>query len=219
MAYNDAAFKQGMSITMAVGQHPHDKYQAFVAETAIFPNDRGIQYCVTKLNGEIGEFNAKVANAIGVGVGFTDYYFESLPPGARMPMIMELGDITWYVTALARQLDISLRDIANSWPNEEYQDGVTFIGQALYMSGYGGEIAEVTGKMIRDSGSDGTNTSFLQSVTYRQKIHVALVRLLAVLQSLASTMNYSFEDVINVNVEKLSSRRARGVLTGSGDNR
>lgn len=37
--------------------------------------------------------------------------------------------------------------------------------------------------------------------------------------SLADDLGYTLQDVVDANVEKLSSRKERGVIKGSGDNR
>jgi NTP pyrophosphatase (non-canonical NTP hydrolase) len=37
--------------------------------------------------------------------------------------------------------------------------------------------------------------------------------------SLADDLGYTLQEVVDANVEKLSSRRDRGVIHGSGDNR
>jgi NTP pyrophosphatase (non-canonical NTP hydrolase) len=37
--------------------------------------------------------------------------------------------------------------------------------------------------------------------------------------SLADDLGYTLQDVVDMNIEKLSSRKERGVLKGSGDNR
>lgn len=36
---------------------------------------------------------------------------------------------------------------------------------------------------------------------------------------MAHSLGYSFDDIMQRNVEKLKSRKARGVITGKGDNR
>lgn len=91
-------------------------YQEDTATTAVYPNAgeqdiSGISYCVFGLIGEAGEIAnkwkklfrepTKHANLDGT---FEDKFHESI--------IDELGDVLWYLSQLATELDTELGDIA-----------------------------------------------------------------------------------------------------------
>lgn len=86
----------------------------------------------------------------------------------------------------------------------------------LGICGEAGEIAEKTKKLIRDKGM--TSWSGLE-----QEDRKALAKEIGdcgwYLSELATCLGLSLSDVARGNLTKLSSRRDRGVLGGSGDNR
>lgn len=84
-------------------------YQDAACETAIYPDRhsfRGIIYCALKLNGEAGEFADKVGKIIR-----DDASEMSLEK--HKALLLELGDILWYVTLAAGELGVTLETIAN----------------------------------------------------------------------------------------------------------
>lgn len=82
-----------------------EEYDDFVAEIAFYPRDRGLTYCALKLNGEAGE----VADKIGKMIRDDD---AIMTDERRDALILELGDVMWYLSALAMELDCSLEYIA-----------------------------------------------------------------------------------------------------------
>lgn len=82
-------------------------YQQQVLKTAVYPGRKspyGITYGALKLNGEAGEFAEHLGKAMRDDDGITD--------ARRTLMIKELGDVMWYVAALADELEITLDDVA-----------------------------------------------------------------------------------------------------------
>jgi NTP pyrophosphatase (non-canonical NTP hydrolase) len=85
-----------------------NEYQAQATSTAIYPGQgtiNGIVYCALKLNGEAGEVAEKVGKALRDANGQIDI-------DRRVALIKELGDVMWYVAALAKELSVSLDDVA-----------------------------------------------------------------------------------------------------------
>jgi NTP pyrophosphatase (non-canonical NTP hydrolase) len=79
---------------------------------------------------------------------------------------------------------------------------------ALGMIGEAGEVSEKVKKWLRgDRELD------------KPELVKELGDVLWYITALADDLGYTLEDVVNMNVEKLSSRRDRGVVKGSGDNR
>lgn len=87
---------------------------------------------------------------------------------------------------------------------------------ALMYDGLGlGEAGEVQGKIkkiIRDAGGDITKEHI-------EAIKGELSDILWYISSICDTLGIKMEDVATYNIEKLKSRRDRGTLHGSGDNR
>jgi NTP pyrophosphatase (non-canonical NTP hydrolase) len=82
----------------------------------------------------------------------------------------------------------------------------------LGLAGEAGEVAEKIKKIVRDSaGVIGT--------TNRLAVAKELGDVLWYIAQVATEFGLSFADVAEQNLEKLASRKARGVLGGSGDER
>jgi len=202
-----------------------DDYEKFVGETAIFPNDRGISYCVTKLCGEIGEVHDKISMIVLQSSAFSDNYFaHCLSKDDEKAIILELGDVLWYTTALSRQFGKSLHDLycleVEPDPGLEHPSDVSTLVYLNRLSAQAGNIAERSGKMIRDKGSDGTNTSYLSDPDYVDLVVMSLHHIVELIEAVAFNIGWeTLSTVIEKNVEKLESRRARNVIKGDGDNR
>ena len=79
-----------------------DAYQAAARKTAIYPEQHKIVYPALGLSGESGEVAEKVKKWIRDGVLDRDAVKK------------ELGDVLWYLAALAGDLDLSLSDVAEA---------------------------------------------------------------------------------------------------------
>lgn len=96
---------------------------------------------------------------------------------------------------------------------KRYDPKYSVIYPALGLTGEAGEVAEKIKKWVRDEGGQ---------VISDERRHAILLELGDVqfyVAALAADIGYSLDDVIHANVNKLSSRRDRGVLQGSGDDR
>lgn len=89
-----------------------------------------------------------------------------------------------------------------------YPEKFAIIYPALGLCGESGEIAEKVKKFLRgDRELD------------REGLLKELGDPLWYITSLAADLGYTLQDVVNANEEKLTSRKERGVIKGSGDNR
>jgi len=89
-----------------------------------------------------------------------------------------------------------------------YPEKHALIYPALGLCGEAGEIAEKVKKYMRgDKELD------------REGLLKELGDPLWYIASLADDLGYTLQDVVDANIEKLTSRKERGVLKGSGDNR
>jgi NTP pyrophosphatase (non-canonical NTP hydrolase) len=94
------------------------------------------------------------------------------------------------------------------YPNQ----GQNFIYPVLGLVGESGEVAEKAKKIIRDGEGVLTDPD-------REKIAFELSDVCWYLAVLAYELDYTLEEIMQMNLDKLASRKERGVLAGSGDNR
>lgn len=83
-----------------------NEYQNAAGLTAIYPSEHlmGLIYTTLGLNGEAGEIAEKVKKLLRDGKTLTEEH--------RQDLILELGDVLWYVANAAKELDVSLEEVA-----------------------------------------------------------------------------------------------------------
>ena len=74
-----------------------DEYQSFAKTTAIYPNTHAVIYPALGLCGEAGEVAEKIKKSIRHG---TPFDVDAL--------ILEMGDVLWYLASLSNDLGVSL---------------------------------------------------------------------------------------------------------------
>ena len=94
------------------------------------------------------------------------------------------------------------------YPNQ----GSNFAYPALGLVGEAGECADKLKKVIRDN--DGVLTDSVRDAVAKE-----IGDVLWYVSVLAYEMDYSLNAIAKMNIDKLNSRKERGVLFGSGDDR
>lgn len=84
-----------------------DEYQDLAIESAIYDPKFAVVYPALKLAGEAGEVAEKI------GKRLRDMDGDLTDPEWLDAVALELGDVLWYVAALARDIGWSLEDIAD----------------------------------------------------------------------------------------------------------
>lgn len=172
-----------------------DTYQQQALTTAIYPLSRELDYTILGLCSEVGEIGEAYDN------GFVEGNFDNLRT--------EIGDNFWYCAAIADALKLPLSYVAtfkaevvgaSGDENEHIRAIVTEVSK----------MAGVLKKSIRD------NDGYLSSAS-QDKIVYSLFRTLWLLDLLCDKFNTSRHAVMSKNLDKLASRKQRGVLGGSGD--
>ena len=201
-------------------------YQKFTRTTAIYPGSDGygddavpaLSYLGLGLVGESGEIADKVKKIIRDG--------DSKLTADRCEAILaEAGDVLWYVTRIADHLGVTLGEIVAGNKHldsfSSYQgrvvDGTRWIDilipkisvlnlnlMSLNLCQQAGSVAGSIAHAI--AGGPIVFPSELKPV-------------LDILTGIVDALGGNLGDVAAANVKKLSSRKDRGVLTGSGDMR
>lgn len=174
------------------------EYKERVRETAIYPN-QGINHIYPCL-GLIGEFGELSSN---VNTGWDYEYVDQF----HLAVKKEIGDCFWYIVKiydeLKEDLNLDLETVKYSFTADNHLDiGVSYIGY----------IAEALKKCIRDN--DGILDAEKRLIILNNTSHIQNLLLSFIL-----FMGYNLETILQMNVDKLQSRKERGVLHGSGDNR
>lgn len=89
---------------------------------------------------------------------------------------------------------------------------VKVIYPALGLAGEAGEICNKTKKILRDDGGRMTDEKRTQLIDELGDVFWYVA-------NLATDLGVTLEEVARINLAKLNSRKERGTLTGSGDNR
>jgi len=165
------------------------EYQKKARSTAIYPN--------------IGNNFAYVA------LGMADEAGELLEKAydqntKRSELSKELGDVCWYASQACSEIGASLADITPSKP-----ELATDIGSLVVAAS---KIAGKAKKAIRDD--EGVITE-----EKAKDIEALVGQVLGCVSSYAESLGTTLDKVLEQNIEKLFSRKERGVLKGSGDNR
>jgi NTP pyrophosphatase (non-canonical NTP hydrolase) len=90
--------------------------------------------------------------------------------------------------------------------------GQNFVYPLMGLCGESGEVADKLKKVIRDHGGVLTDP-------VRDAVASELGDCMWYLAVLAYELDYSLEEIMQMNLDKLQSRQQRGVIAGSGDNR
>lgn len=93
-----------------------------------------------------------------------------------------------------------------------YPKEYRIIYPALGMTGEAGEVADKVKKVIRDNGKEFTEDK-------KREIAKEVGDVMWYCATLANDLGYTLEEIGIMNIEKLKSRKKRGVIGGSGDNR
>lgn len=162
-------------------------YQDESAKTAVYPGK--LQYPTLGLGGEVFEFMEK---------GCDD--------------TKELGDILWYVAAVAGDADLTLSQCADEKVGFADLCDMEEAHLERKLAKGASMVLESVKKSQRDD--DGVLTD-----SRRATIREGLGIVLNVLAEFAVELDTTLEKVAQENIDKLTSRQERGTLQGSGDDR
>lgn len=169
------------------------EYQVEARKTAIYPEIKStVVYPILGLVGEVGELiESYLRKPIGVDPT-GDEKFKTL--------VKEMGDVCWYVSAIADEL--GLKDLSP-------QEDLDFQTQLTLSPA---NIAERTKKVFRDKNGVFSDED-------KEYIKQSLELVLGAIEEMGNDVGVHMDDILGVNIAKLASRKERGVIKGSGDER
>jgi hypothetical protein len=177
------------------------EYSQAIAETAIYP-ELGHPAVFPAL-GLAGESNEAVVKLLDIEINETGVEPSDLD---RRGVLVELGDITWYLARLCDELGISPDGQLDS-PNDR-----PILKLISDLTLFTGQVTESVKKLIRDDGGALTEKR-------RGKLHSSTLGLISTLEGIAQHYGSSFDEILEMNIEKTSDRQNRDTTHGDGDYR
>lgn len=89
-----------------------DEYQNKAKRTAVYPENKAIEYVGLKLAGEAGEVGQKIAKSLRGDYDDPNQAGSIMYDRLREQVGLELGDTLWYLSEMARLFNYKLSEIA-----------------------------------------------------------------------------------------------------------
>lgn len=94
----------------------------------------------------------------------------------------------------------------------QYPENMKVLYPILGLCGEAGEVAEKVKKVYRDKGGVFTPEA-------KEELKKEIGDVLWYISTISRDLGFTLEEVAQANIEKLTSRKQRGVIHGNGDNR
>jgi len=82
-----------------------DLYENLAGQTAIFPEDKALEYLALGMTSEAGEVAGKVKKLIRDGEDVEGFEMK------KLAIASEIGDVLWYCAMMAKEVGVPLNDI------------------------------------------------------------------------------------------------------------
>lgn len=180
-----------------------NEYQTNAHTFATYPEMYAKEYLSLGIIGESGEVCDKVKKLIrDKGIfPFSEQEELKISHEDRVGIINELGDVCWYISEFCYNDNTALGKFAHGNAQDEIQDDIPY---------------EETFNIYNLSKSLSLG---INNLVADNKFHLLNDEVLPVVAAIANRLNYTLDEVLVMNLDKLTSRKERGVLNGSGDNR
>lgn len=169
-------------------------YQNEALRTAIYPENRGLEYTTLGFASEVGEL--------------ADAWLHK----QVADILAELGDNYWYLAAIAHSIGEALENV---FVFARTNDDIAYMPlEELFveLAAQSGNIAGAVKKAIRDNGGELTEDKY-------DVVMDSIANSLLILDTLALHFDATPAGVQAKNLDKLADRQKRNVIGGSGDNR
>ena len=186
-----------------------NQYQSSANTVAIYPGRlgeridvpiAGLLYVSLGLSGEIGELQEKIVCKCDLD-----------------EIKKEFGDVFWYISQVCMELSTPMSYLTKIKIEfkklRKLQDtNMLLERQLIALSILAGRINEIMKKSFRDSNGHISSDK-------KNEVLEILAKILWNIVGLSGMCGITPEDAMDTNIQKLLSRKDRGVLGGSGDNR
>lgn len=188
-----------------------EEYHQFTKTTAIYPgadvirSPEALEYLTLAFIGEVGEIGDKYKKVIRDNNGI-------LSEETKQALSKEIGDVMYYISQMCNTFDVKLYNLVDvsNLDKIEKNEGIYIATYIRVLAKYvGGLSSNVQQYFVGLTGPRKLEDDVYQDI---QNIAYALMQL-------AIRLDLSIEDIIRENMAKLQSRKDRGVISGSGDNR
>lgn len=193
-------------------------YWEFTNTTVVYPSDKSLEYVTLGLISEINEFaNDSFALLVGFQEGVLEIE-ESVLDLERTKLLLELGDILYYVSRLC--IHLGYRSVEGFIVNvQNYLDSVStksleesdLFRTYMALNFASGTLAGLIKKYVRGD-SNYQDLSLLQVFCESYLFIMFLI-----IDELAYDMNSDLKTVMDDNTNKLTKRKNAGTIQGDGD--
>lgn len=171
-------------------------YQEGAVTTKIYADQIAIPYVILGIVGEVGEFMKVFPTPF-------DHPDQEIDLDR---FIKEGGDVMWYLAATCSEVNVKMGDVIAM--DISLAEGVDIYGTIF-------DLAELTKKYLRDEWPKPMSHERWEKV----KLILNVIFNYVVLAITKKELDTSLYEILDTNYKKLQSRKDRGVLSGSGDNR
>lgn len=193
-------------------------YWEFTSTTVVYPSKKSLEYVTLGLISEINELaNNSFALLMGHQEGELEVE-ESVLDIERTKLLLELGDILYYVTRLC--IHLGYRSVKSFLVNAKYYQESEFnksLEKSDFFTTYmtlnlaSGTLAGLIKKYVRGD-SNYQDLSLLQVFC-----ESSLFILFLTIDELAYDLNSDLKTVMDDNTNKLTKRKNAGTIRGDGD--
>lgn len=193
-------------------------YWEFTSTTVVYPSKKSLEYVTLGLISEINELaNNSFIALINPQDGALEVE-ESVLDIERTKLLLELGDILYYVTRLC--IHLGYRSVINFLVSAKYYQETEFkksLEESDFFTTYmnlnfaSGTLAGLIKKYVRGD-SNYQDLPLLQVFCESSLLIIFLV-----IDELAYDLNSDLKTVMDSNTDKLTKRKNAGTLQGDGD--
>ena len=193
-------------------------YWEFTGTTAVYPQKKALEYVTLGLVSEINEFaNNSFALLLGHEEGELNVQ-ESVLQEERASLVLELGDILYYVSRLCIHLGyksvINFLVDAKYYQENDFKESLEnsdFFTTYMSLNFASGTLAGNIKKYIRG------DSNYQDLTLLRAFCEPSIFLIFLILDELAYDLNSNLQFVMDENIKKLTNRKNAGTIKGDGD--
>lgn len=167
----------------------------------------GLLYVSSKLTGECGEFSEKVGKCLRDNDGV-------ISEDRNIAMLHELGDVVWYINALCSETSFDFCYAYTARKNSLVESN---------MADFESDWGKIDKQLFYLANRMSWYATSIGSKIMHEEVGMPLYEdirgLLGVVELAADKLGSTLSDIMELNLDKLFSRKDRGVLKGEGDDR